>query len=476
MKNRKGYKWSVLLVVTLVSFITNVDSTITIIGLPKIMQGLDMNVAMGLLTITSYIIASTVLLLPAGKLADIVGNKKIFIWGFIIFTIGTVLCGIAYSGISLIFYRIIQGVGAALALATATPIIIKTFPDKQLGLALGINSTSWVIGALVGPVIGGALISEYGWRTIFFITVPFAIIGVIGAFIVLEGTNVNGKFKVDFKGIISFGICLTLIMVVLSEGEAWGWTSSKTIVSFIFIIVLGIIFIVNELKVENPLFDFSLFSYKNYTIGLGITISYCIAYFSITLLLTVYLQGALHLSPVESSFLIIPLSAPQLIMGPLGGKLADNFGTEKMIITGSFILTIGFLLLGNLGNVLNVSAVVIPLIIISIANGIAWPSVAKAVLSSVPKKQSGSASGMFYTIYNLGRALSQTLVILTIELSIPSELVSRVLVGIDNFNRAQEAGNLIHSIGLSFKFFSIFFMITLILAASSLKSKMKKIA
>ncbi|WP_238881629.1 MFS transporter [Clostridium sp. YIM B02551] len=305
MKNKKGYKWSVLLVVTLVSFITNVDSTITIIGLPKIMQGLDMNVAMGLLTITSYIIASTVLLLPAGKLADIVGNKKIFIWGFIIFTIGTVLCGIANSGISLIFYRIIQGVGSALALATATPIIIKTFPDKQLGLALGINSTSWVIGALVGPVIGGALISEYGWRTIFFITVPFAIIGVIGAFIVLEGTNVNGKFKVDLRGIISFGICLTLIMLVLSEGETWG---------------------------------------------------------------------------------------------------------------------------------------------------------------------------MFYTIYNLGRALSQTLVILTIELSIPSELVSRVLVGIDNFNRAQEAGNLIHSIGLSFKFFSIFFIITLILAASSWRGKMKKIA
>lgn len=148
MTNSHKHKWSILIIVTLVSFITNVDSTIVIIGLPKIMQGLNLTVGVGLWTITAYIISSTVIILPAGKWADTVGTKRIFILGLVVFTIGTVLCGIANSGLTLIIYRIIQGVGAALALATATPIILKTFSDNQLGLALGINATSWVVGAL----------------------------------------------------------------------------------------------------------------------------------------------------------------------------------------------------------------------------------------------------------------------------------------------------------------------------------------
>lgn len=142
MTQSHSNKWIILLVVTLVSFITNVDSTIVIIGLPKLMQGLNMSIEFGLLSITSYIITSTVLLLPAGRWADIIGTKKVFLLGFCIFTIGTVLCGFATSGPVLILYRVIQGAGAALALATATPIILKTFPENQLGLALGINATS----------------------------------------------------------------------------------------------------------------------------------------------------------------------------------------------------------------------------------------------------------------------------------------------------------------------------------------------
>jgi len=337
MTNSHKHKWSILIIVTLVSFITNVDSTIVIIGLPKIMQGLNLTVGVGLWTITAYIISSTVIILPAGKWADTVGTKRIFILGLVVFTIGTVLCGIANSGLTLIIYRIIQGVGAALALATATPIILKTFPDNQLGLALGINATSWVVGALVGPVVGGALISQFGWSSIFFITVPFALIGIIGAALVMKDEEVHVTEKTDLTGIFTFAFGLVVMMVVLSEGASWGWMSNLTVVLFISTILLWIVFIITELHVENPLFNLSLLSYKKYTIGLGITVNYCIAYFSITLLLSIYLQGALHLSPMYAGLLIIPLSAPQLIMGPLGGRLADHFGAGRYDYIGSYI-------------------------------------------------------------------------------------------------------------------------------------------
>lgn len=319
MANFKSHKWSILFVVTLVSFITNLDSTIVIIGLPKMMEGLNISVTSGLWIITGYIIASTVLILPAGKWADTVGTKRIFMLGLIIFAVGTILCGIANSGLTLNIYRLIQGGGAALAMATATPTIVKTFPSGQLGLALSINATSWVIGAIVGPVAGGALITSFGWRSIFFITVPFVLLCIIGAFLVMEETTPKVSQKNDWIGIVTFSLGLILTMIVLSEGQSLGWLSYKTLGLFIFSILLWIVFIITELRVENPLFNFNLLSYRNYSIGLGITLCYCIAYFSLPLLLSIYLQSALHLNPAISGLLMISLSVPQLILGPFAG-------------------------------------------------------------------------------------------------------------------------------------------------------------
>jgi len=289
----------------------------------------------------------------------------------------------------------------------------------------------------------------------------------------MKDTNVHLKSKTDWIGTLTFGFGLLAVMIVLSEGQSWGWISIPTIGLFIATIVLWIVFVVAELRVENPLFDFSLLSYKNYTIGLGITLCYCVAYFSLPLLLSIYLQSALHLSPMNAGLLMIPLSAPQLIMGPLGGKLADYFGASRILIFGIVFLIIGLFMLGNLGSELSISTVVIPLVIISIANSIAWPALAKTVLSATPKEQVGSASGMYYTILNIGRALSQTLVILIIEFSIPSEIISKAIVGLGDLNDLHIKGDLVYSIDSSFHFFTIFFVIALILGLFLLKSKEK---
>jgi len=475
MTNFKSHKWSILLVVTLVSFITNLDSTIVIIGLPKMMEGLNISVTSGLWIITGYIIASTVLILPAGKWADTVGTKRIFMLGLIIFAVGTILCGISNSALTLNIYRLIQGSGAALAMATATPTIIKTFPSSQLGLALSINATSWIIGAIVGPVAGGALISSFGWRSIFFITVPFVLLCIIGAFLVMKETKSNINQKNDWIGILTFSLGLILTMIVLSEGQSLGWLSYKTLGLFIIAILLWIVFIITELRVENPLFNFNLLSYRNYSIGLVITLCYCIAYFSLPLLLSIYLQSVLHLSPTMSGLLMISLSVPQLVLGPFAGRLVDYIGSIKTLTFGIIFLIIGIFFLGNLGGELSISAIVTPLILLSIANGFAWPSLAKTVLSAVPKEQAGSASGMHYTIMNVGKALSQTLAILTIEAIIPADVVSKAIIGIGigNLNSINISGNLVNSIDSSFRFFTIFFVISLMLSLILLYSKKK---
>ena len=471
MKNLCSRKWIILAIVTLVSFITNVDATIVIIGLPSMMEGLHLSMTMGLWIITSYIITSTIFLLPAGRWADMVGTKRIFILGFGIFTISTVLCGIANSGDMLIFFRFIKGVGAALALATATPIIVRTFPPDQLGLAVGINSTSWVIGSIAGPVIGGALIGEFGWQSIFFVTVPFALIGMIAAWFVLEDTDILVQSKMDWMGMLTFGLGLVALLLALSEGQAWGWLSPSIIGLFLAVLMMWIAFVITELRTQHPMFNLSLLSNKHYTAGLGITLNYCIGYFAIAFLLTLYLQGALQLSPLESGMLMIPLSAPQLIMGPLGGILADRFGPVPMMLIGFIFVSIGLFMLGNLGLQLSVAAVVIPLIIISVANGLAWSSVAKTVLSAVPREQSGSASGMFYTIYNVGRALSQTLALAAVQFSVSPAIISQALMGAAEAQSQHVHTILVHSIDNSFQIFIVFFLIALLLTLFLIRSQ-----
>lgn len=471
MTNLNLRKWRILFAVSLVSFITNVDSTIVIIGLPKIMEGLSITLVTALLVITTYIIANTVLLLPAGRWTDIMGTRSILVLGMIIFTIGTILCGISNSGIMLIICRVIQGIGAALASAPVIPIIIKTFPEEQLGLALGINSTSWVVGALVGPVIGGALISSLGWCSIFFCTVPFALICIVEALLIIKSNDDHIKSKTDWKGILTFGLGLTTVMIALSEGQSWGWNSKIVIGLFSTAFVFLAVFAVIERKVQNPLFNFKLFSYRNYTIGIGIALSYVIAYFCVTLYLTIYLQGGLSLSVMESSLLMIPLSAPQLIFGPIGGKLSDYFGTKKTIILGVILLNIGLIMLWNLDSKLSIPSIVVPLTILCIANCIAWPSLSKIVLSAIPKEETGSASGMFFTVYEFGRALSQTLAIIVIGFTLSPEIASKAIVGLADLNNLQTKGNLIFSINLGFRFFTIFFVIALILSFCLFKSK-----
>lgn len=467
-------KWSILAAVTLVSFITNVDATIVIVGLPQLMVGLHITVVTGLWIITSYIITSTVFLLPAGKWSDVIGTKRIFLWGLAIFTIATILCGFANSGATLIIYRFIQGVGAALALATATPIIVKAFPQKELGRALGINSTSWVIGSIVGPVAGGALVSAFGWRSIFFVTVPFALIGMVAAWIVLDKAHPSVRSKTDWLGVLTFGLGLIALLVALSEGQAWGWLSGRIIGLFAVALVLFIAFVIVELRVKHPLFNLGLLSHGHYTAGLGITISYSIGYFAITFLLTLYLQGALHLSPLNAGLLLIPLSAPQLIMGPLGGALADKFGATRLILFGVFVLAIGGWLLGNLGSQLSIAAVIIPLLIMSAANGLAWPSLTKAVLSSAPREQTGSASGMFYTFRNVGMSLSLTLALVVAELSVPPAVASQAFLGTAGVLSPGVKDALVHSTDAGFRFFIVFYAIALLLGLFMLRRRSAK--
>ena len=464
-------KWWILSVVTLTAFVTNLDGTIVIIGLPRMVAGLHITVTTGLWALTSYIITSTVFLLPAGRWSELVGQKRIFMGGLAIFTAATFLCGIAPTGTWLLAYRFIQGTGAALALATATPIIVRAFRPSELGRALGINSVSWVAGAIVGPVAGGVLVSTLGWRSIFFVTIPFAIAGVVGGWRILRDQVPSRGAATDWAGAITFGLAVTSLLVALSMGQAWGWSSLNTLGLFFATVVLAAFFVRIEQRHAAPMFDLGLLGHPHYRSGLGVTVSYSIGYFATTFLLTIYLQGAAHLSPLDAGLMLVPLSAPQLVMGPLGGVLADRYGPARLVAAGVLLLAAGGFWLGHLGPHFEVLPMVFPLLLMSAANGLAWPALTKAVMSSAPGERTGTASGMFYTFRNVGMALSLTLALVVAEVSLPPRIASEVYLGTANLLRPALKGALIHATNTAFWAFVGFYLLAFLLALPLLRAR-----
>lgn len=480
-RSQQSNRWLILAIVTLVAFVTNLDATIVIIGLPRIVHDLHTSVTVGLWTVTAYIITATVFLLPAGRWSDSSGRRVTFVAGLVVFTIGTLLCGFSANGTELIVFRLLQGAGGAFAVATGTPILVDVFPAKELGRALGANATSWVVGSIVGPVAGGAIVSGIGWRWIFFVTVPFCVIGVVfGWRVIPNGARAVKRVRIDWVGITMFGLALSSLLMALSEGLAWGWGSWRIISLFVATGVFGLLFFVVEGRVEDALFDPVVVRHSHYRIGLAVTFFYGTGFFATTFLLAFYLQGALKLSPLDAGLLLIPLSAPQVVMAPLGGHIADRYGSARPMAVGLVLLGGAALWLARLGPNLNVASIVFPLLLMSFANGLTWPPLVKAVMSAAPSGKSGAASGIFYTVRYIGSSLSFTLALVVAELTLAPALAVKIYLGSSSLLTSATADALVHSTDVGFELFVAFYFValgfTVLLARPSLARRVTRAA
>ncbi len=469
-KTNSNRKWTVLAVTTLGAFIANVDATIVVVGLPRILQGLHASINTGLWTLTGYLLVSTILLLPVGRWSDLFGRKRIYIIGYVIFAIGSALCALAPTGGALVGFRLLQGVGGGVLASVATPIITEAFPPEELGRALGINSVAWVLGSVVGPVAGGVLVTDFGWRSIFWVTVPFAIAGaVVGIKVLPTKSRPTERQPMDWIGATSFTVALASLLIALSQGIGWGWTSGRILGLFTLAVIALVVFFIGESRRKYPLFMLKLFRHRHFAATQGVAIFASLAFFATTFLLTFYLQGALHRTPLATGLLLVPLSIPQMITAPIGGRLADRIGFARPIVAGLVILAIADWLLSLLGPHLNYALLIIPLALISVGNGLYWPPLVKGTMQSAPKQVAGAAAGMFYTLRNVGFTLSLTLALLSAESSLPHATATRVFLGIGEVLSTSSAATLSHSIDITFRLFVICYVVALLFALLLLK-------
>ncbi|MDF1654570.1 MAG: MFS transporter [Coxiellaceae bacterium] len=400
MNNHKN-KWWVLISVGLMVLLINIDSTIVNVALARISISLNANLNIIQWVVSSYLLSTAVFFTLFGRLADMYGNKRIFLIGTAIFTIASFLCGLSPNAGLLISARFIQGVGFAATLGIAMVIINKAFPDEQRGLATGAAVTLTGLGQVLGPTIGGIILSFTTWHWIFFVNVPIGIVCFFMTcyFAPYDTANPN-KGKLDPLAILLFVIGLGTIATTLNQ------TANLEVGNIILFLAIGVvllgIFCYRSLHSKNPLIAAVLLTHKEYLKVAFTRIVFMYAWMSAMLFIPLYLQNVVGYTPLKTGLLILIMTAMIAITSPLTGRLIDKVEFKRPNIFSLLLCAIACLLLSQLNAQPQMPLLVIALLIFGLGTGMHIPATINGILRSSAEEHRSTGMGLFFTIAFIG--------------------------------------------------------------------------
>jgi MFS family permease len=424
------YKWVALTNTTLGVFMAVINSSIILISLPAIFRGIGINpllpgnVGYLLWLLMGFLLVMAVLVISLGRLGDIVGRVRIFNLGFAIFTFASILLALdplhaGSAAIWLVLWRLVQGVGGAMIFANASAILVDAFPADQRGLAMGFNQVAAIGGSFVGLILGGVL-SVVDWRLIFWVSVPFGLIGTVWSYLSLRDNGVRTKAKIDWWGNLTFAVGLTAVLVGIVYGiepyggSSMGWTSPLVLSAFAIGVVFLVAFFIIETKVEAPMINMRLFRIRAFFMGSGAGFLFAVARGGFQFMLIIWLQGIwlpLHGynysdTPLWAGIFLLPLTVGFLLAGPLSGFLSDRHGARILSTSGLSVFALSFL--GLLFVPTNFSYWVFALLVFAngVGGGMFSAPNSAAVMNSVPPDQRGGAAGIQAAFMNTGMVLS----------------------------------------------------------------------
>lgn len=426
-----------IIITTLSSFMTSFMGSSINVALPVI--GAEFKTGTILLSwlATAYIMTTAVLLVPIGKMTDILGRTKFFRMGIIIFTIGSLLCGISQGAAILLLFRIIQGVGASFIFSTATSILVSAFPPQNRGQVLGINITSVYTGLLLGPTLGGIISEKLGWRYLFFFNILIGVLVIVISFFKLNKDWIESPDeKFDFSGAALFMITLVLLML--------GFTFIPSVTGFLMVLIgifMFFIFLLVERKVVYPLVNIFMFK-ENRTFAfsnLAALINYS-ATFAIGFLMSLYLQNIKNFSPGKAGFILGFQPLFMAIFSPFAGRLSDKIEPQKISSIGMTLITIILIVLGFINQNFNIYLIITSLSILGVGFALFSSPNTNAVMSSVEKKYYGVASSMLSSFRLFGQTFSMGFVIVIFSL----------FLGTKNNIAGENIGNFLLSLKIAF--------------------------
>jgi EmrB/QacA subfamily drug resistance transporter len=427
---RVEYKWIVLSVTTVGALMAAIDSTIVTLALPDMMVELHADLVSMIWVIMAYILVSTVFLLTFGRVADLFGRVRMYNLGFVVFTIGSALCGFSGNVTQLILFRIVQGAGAAMMVVNSAALITEVFPADERGRALGINGITWAAGGVIGPVLGGLILSAGNWRWIFFINVPIGIFGALWGYRALKEMSTRDRSeKFDALGAISFSIGLVSILLALTSGISLGWFSLPVLGLFALFIMMVIVFFWWEQRAVSPVLNFALFKDRVYNFSVLSAMMQSLAMFAVNFLVIFYLQGVRGYDALHAALLLIPLPIVSSVLAPISGIIADRIGARAPATLGVLIEATALVWFSQLTPTTAYWQIAVGLGFMGLGGGLFFSPNTSAAMNAAPRARLGIASATLATLRQVGMVTSFALAMAVSAASLPHDVMMQLFVG-----------------------------------------------
>ena len=399
-------KWWTLGAVAFGLFMIMLDNTVVFVALDSIQKDLKIETSELEWVVNGYALTFAVLMLTGGKLADMLGRRRIFVVGLVIFTAASLACGLATGATFLIGARIVQGVGSALMNPATLSIITATFPPRQRGMAIGIWVGVSAMALAIGPLVGGILTQQINWSWIFFINVPVGIAGIIVArFAIDESRDESEEQRLDLPGLISSGVGLFALTYGLIEANNYGWTSGRIIASFVVAVVSLAIFVLLELRQRLPMLDLSLFKNSTFAGANVVMLLVALAMFGVFFFNSLYLGRILHYSPIQTGATFLPMTVLIVFVAPLAGRFSDKIGSRWLMGAGLVLLSLSLLAFSTLDETSTFWDIVPGLLLGGVGMSLAMTPTTAAAMGSVPVDKAGVGSAVLNSMRQVGGSL-----------------------------------------------------------------------
>jgi len=408
----RGNPWAILITLSLGFFMTLLDLTIVNIAIPSMISSLDASLDEILWIVNAYVLVLAVLLITAGRLGDLRGQRTLFVAGVVVFTVASLACGLAPNPALLIAFRAVQGLGAALLMPQTMAIIIGTFPADRRGTALGIWGAVAGLATVAGPTLGGVLVTYASWRWIFIVNVPVGLVVLAMTFAFIPDARLARQHKLDLVGVAIATAGLFCLTFALIEGQRYSWNAAIDAL-LVASAVLTVLFLLQQRSRQEaePLVPFSLFRNRNFTVINAVASLVSVAILGFFLPFTIYLQSVLGYSAIKAGLILAPMSLIALVLAPVAGKMSDRVGGKFILMTGLALFGLGAAILVGQSNASSDWPAFMPAIaVMGLGMGGIWAPMATETMRGVPMALAGAASGVNNTLRQVGSVVGSAAV------------------------------------------------------------------
>ena len=450
-EKKKGFhphQWIILFTVMIASFLGRLDGTVVNLALPKMITDFGITVSQASWISTAYIIANAIFVPIFGKLGDLIGKKPLYLFGIIGFVITSMLAGLSTSLSQMIVFRILQAITVSIDYPLALSIIAYTFEDKQeRAQAMGMWSAVFGVAVVFGPLLGGPLIDNFSWRSVFYINVPIGIIGAVMAWKYIQEPvqKIKGIKDFDIWGSLLLGLALGALVLVLDQGQTWGWTSMNSIITYAITLASFILFVFVEKRQKEPVVDLKFFAIPEFSVSLLVSFITFMGMVGGIFLLPIFVQGYLGYTVTKTGYLFIPMAVGMMIAAQTGARLSIKYQPKYVVFAGLLWSSFILYLFSGLDLTWSFGHISLILFCFALGLGLTFAPITNAAIATVPVHEIGVASSILALVRNIAGAFGVA-IFATILTNSASNAMMNVqkftVINSYNINVLQQAGYL----------------------------------